>query len=156
MMIAANTCPFITLPWSVAELELQAQHPLNDAWAPADNPSRCADGRGCRASDGCGDLAEVRISLIANGKCEVRVIEKIKEFGPELEAEPFRKREILTCSKVPALQTRTIVLVAAGSPDASCLRSFREVCRVECGVDIPVLLVKPPGADDIGPVIELG
>src|SRR2546428_13939716 len=95
-------------PGSVAKVELQAQHPLNDARAPADNPSRCADGRGCRASDGCGDLAEVRISLISNGKCEVRVIEKIQEFGPELEAEPFRKREILTRITDPPLQNQAL------------------------------------------------
>src|SRR5438552_3395726 len=107
--------------------EQQAQHSLNDAGTTADNSGCCADGRGCRASDGCGDLAEVRIRLIAHRKRKVRVIEQIKEFGPELEADPFRKREILTCSKVPVLQTRTIVLIPAGGPDASGRRSFREV-----------------------------
>ena len=135
--------------------ELQPQRTLNDAGAAADNSSRCADRGGNRATNGLGDPAEVRIALIVLRIREIRVVEQIEEFRAELQTNPFAELEGFAGSKVVILQTWTVVLVAAGSSDASSRRCLGEICCIKRRIGIAIVLVEPPATHDIGPVVEL-
>jgi len=83
------------------------------------------------------------------------VVEQIEEIRTELQIELFGEREPLRCSEIPVLESRAVVLIAAGSTDSSCGRSAGEVRLIKCGVDVPVVLMQSPSSDNVGTVIPL-
>src|SRR5262249_22940110 len=148
----AKAGAYIFFLWSS---ELQTQHALNHARAASHNSAGCANRRRCGAAESRRDFSEVRTALIVLRICEIRVVEQIEELGAELQADRLRELESLRGREVVVLQTRPVELIAAGGPNASGGRSFGEVVLIECGINVPVVLVKFPGPDNVRPVVEL-
>src|SRR5262249_13091283 len=135
--------------------KLHTQRALNHARAAADHAARGADCGGRRGAHSCGDFAEVRIALVVLRIRKIGVVEQIEEFGAELDAELFTELEILRGREVVILQTRSVVLIAAGGPDATRWRSSEEVRGIERSIDVPIVLVDPSTSNYVGPVVEL-
>ena len=83
------------------------------------------------------------------------MVEQIEELRAELQTDSFAELEGFAGSKVVILQTWTVVLVAAGSSDASSGRGSGEVRCIESRINVPIILVNPAGPDNIRPVVEL-
>src|SRR5215813_2784790 len=135
--------------------ELQTHRKLDYAWPAAGDAGGGAHGSCDGATHGCGDFAEIRIALVVLRIRKIRMVEHIEELGAELQAKLFSEFEPLQCREVVILQTRAVVLVAAGGTDASSWRSSGEVRLIKRCIDIPVVLLKPSGTDNVGPVVEL-
>src|SRR5262249_45778398 len=128
---------------------------LDGGGLPAGNAGGGAHSSCDGATHGCGDFAEIRIALVVSRIRKIRMVEKIEKLRAELQAYLLSEFEPLQCREVVILQTRTVVLVAAGGTDASSWRSSGEVRLVKRVIDIPVVLVKPSSTDNVGPVVEL-
>ena len=135
--------------------ELQPQRALNDAGTAANNSGRCADRSSNRAPNSGGDPAKICIALIVLRISEIRVVEQIEELRAELQTDSFAELEGFAGSKVVILQPWTVILVAAGSSDASSWRGFGEVRCIESRINVAIILVNSAGPYNIRPVVEL-
>jgi hypothetical protein len=104
---------FKTDPFRLYLSELQPHGKLNQpraAQRPAGRPHCC----GCSRADRLRDLAEVGVGQTRHRVGEVGVIEEIEEVGLERQLRRFTNQgEVLRHLKVPIVQARPVILIAA-------------------------------------------
>src|SRR5437899_5628676 len=108
--------------------ELDAQRALDDTRSAAYHARCRADCRGGGAAKRRYDLPEVCAALTGNRVREDSMVEEVKELRAEAQVDSFGAQgEEFGGSKIPVLEPRAAVLVAAGGAESPWMRSRRQV-----------------------------